>query len=638
MTNVSKIDQHGIRAKRELFAQFQQSTNLQKLIDVFTEELDELESVFHQLLVERNVTNAVGNQLDIIGEIVGQAREGRTDDEYRTAIRFKIAINTANSTEPSITSAAKLLLNFTEVSIQETFPAALEINTNGIIVDLSVLSQLVNLVGAAIGPLVVTFTNGHSPFVFSGDLTGKGFSDDRTSPGNLEQDAGVLSSRFLVGDNFYDTTHSELLSLTSGTFNNLVKQGHFFEGIDNWNIGSGNDVGDAVLTWDDKAASNGNGVLCLQNDTNGSTEVNYIFGIPTESGTTYNFSALVNPDEAGHTSTLKLGTAPGLSDLSSTALVGPGTISTTWLSSGQEVFITLANGANVGAGKDTVEWDEVIFKPQGSTTTESDIDDFRDDVGMEQYLNSKLYHYSSGNDKGNATSSIVMEGNFVVEFTLLTGSDVTTRQSILVDTNTVPVDGIFLVNGGIGLRVASTDHDISANIQPNTEYKIVLQRLKDQLILTVNGDKKSPISVATGDVTVKFFANALSAVFPQIALWSFGIAHTAGSHFWTMAEGTSTLVDQRGSNDITIDNHIQAQWMLGKARNNTFFLQELQASASQLRDQFPFAAFNTSADTAVTDYENNPNDLDKQIKAQVLTDYIVDRTIQKSYQDRIDAV
>lgn len=60
--------------KGRLLQQFKHSTKLIALIDSLIEGQGELEVVLDQLLTQRSVETAVGPQLDIIGEIVGQPR------------------------------------------------------------------------------------------------------------------------------------------------------------------------------------------------------------------------------------------------------------------------------------------------------------------------------------------------------------------------------------------------------------------------------------------------------------------------------------------------------------------------------------------------------------------------------------
>lgn len=60
--------------KQRLLQQYKSSLNLIGLIDALIEGQGDLETVLDQLLTERGIDTAIGAQLDIIGEIVGQPR------------------------------------------------------------------------------------------------------------------------------------------------------------------------------------------------------------------------------------------------------------------------------------------------------------------------------------------------------------------------------------------------------------------------------------------------------------------------------------------------------------------------------------------------------------------------------------
>lgn len=134
-----------------LVTQYQNSVGFRKLIKIFTDELQEVEQVFQDLLNKRQLDVAVGDQLDIIGAIVGQDRfkvltntsgyfgfvdlywfgyigfhdidggnwlpdDGSeytdlTDDQYRQFIRGKIFKNQSNFSLPAMELLAQYVMN-----------------------------------------------------------------------------------------------------------------------------------------------------------------------------------------------------------------------------------------------------------------------------------------------------------------------------------------------------------------------------------------------------------------------------------------------------------------------------------------------------------------------------------------------
>jgi hypothetical protein len=97
MTLTKKTD-HVIEAKDNLVEQFKKSPKMQAFIAAFADQVQDLEDAFFEVFEERWIDTAVGVQLDGLGAIVGEDREGRGDDEYRLAIKARIQINFSEAT------------------------------------------------------------------------------------------------------------------------------------------------------------------------------------------------------------------------------------------------------------------------------------------------------------------------------------------------------------------------------------------------------------------------------------------------------------------------------------------------------------------------------------------------------------
>lgn len=93
-------------------------------IEVFTEELNEIITSLEGILNSKNIDSNSGIWLDYIGKILGVQREGRSDEDYRVAIRLKIAINNASGTTQEVQDIVK---NFTSSlhTIIGKFPSSL---------------------------------------------------------------------------------------------------------------------------------------------------------------------------------------------------------------------------------------------------------------------------------------------------------------------------------------------------------------------------------------------------------------------------------------------------------------------------------------------------------------------------------
>jgi hypothetical protein len=151
MTNVIPIADHAVRAISRLTQQFRDKENIAKLIQVFMDELNEVESVLFDLLLMRSLTTAVGAQLDIIGEHVGSLRAGQNDTEYKIAIGKQIAINISNATEPNIHDIVFNLTNATTVQVTDTGTAEVTITTDGSATDPAIPGVIESMIGAGIG-------------------------------------------------------------------------------------------------------------------------------------------------------------------------------------------------------------------------------------------------------------------------------------------------------------------------------------------------------------------------------------------------------------------------------------------------------------------------------------------------------
>jgi len=91
----------------------------------FTQPAQDLENIMISMLNERGLTTSVGVNLDRIGQIVGQDRQGNNDEDYLSIIGAQIAENNSDGTADELLSISKVLLGdqFISIEIKEGFPA-----------------------------------------------------------------------------------------------------------------------------------------------------------------------------------------------------------------------------------------------------------------------------------------------------------------------------------------------------------------------------------------------------------------------------------------------------------------------------------------------------------------------------------
>jgi hypothetical protein len=90
-----------------LFVQFQGAPILNAIVASHAVQLQEIETMFVSLIVDMALPNAIGEQLDLIGRIVGEGRKGRSDDDYRVALGARIIINRSNGSVEDIIAVLK---------------------------------------------------------------------------------------------------------------------------------------------------------------------------------------------------------------------------------------------------------------------------------------------------------------------------------------------------------------------------------------------------------------------------------------------------------------------------------------------------------------------------------------------------
>lgn len=111
--------------------EFSDKPRLLGVVNAMLTPLAEVETLADQVQTQRWVDTAVGVQLDGIGYIVGETRLGRDDDDYRTAIMFRIFANTSNATPEDLIKGLRLLTTPDDIQYIEQYPATAMLFTNG---------------------------------------------------------------------------------------------------------------------------------------------------------------------------------------------------------------------------------------------------------------------------------------------------------------------------------------------------------------------------------------------------------------------------------------------------------------------------------------------------------------------------
>lgn len=128
---VTPITTHAADARARLLQQFKDKPRIQALLDAINVEVQRYEDEVMDLSDVLDIDAMGGVNLDHIGDIVGQPREGRSDADYRTAIREKIARNVSSGTPDQVIQAFRGITGATSIDYDEDYPAGYVIYGDG---------------------------------------------------------------------------------------------------------------------------------------------------------------------------------------------------------------------------------------------------------------------------------------------------------------------------------------------------------------------------------------------------------------------------------------------------------------------------------------------------------------------------
>lgn len=106
---IDQFTEHESRVSR-FIELLKNRANLDALTKSYLAQIQDIEDALFEVLLKRNLEDAVGVQLQIIGKIVGQPYIASTDERFRLMVRARIAINLSHGHESDITKITRLLL------------------------------------------------------------------------------------------------------------------------------------------------------------------------------------------------------------------------------------------------------------------------------------------------------------------------------------------------------------------------------------------------------------------------------------------------------------------------------------------------------------------------------------------------
>jgi len=173
-----RVEDHIAEMLDRRLEEFRDKTRFSSLLETMGAQVQALEDAILQVLTDTTLDNAVGAQLDGIGEVVGEDRAGREDEPYRLAIRTRIVLNLSNGTIEDVIALALAISGGTQAEVTEYFPAGFEVRIIDSLppgTDPAVIAAFVRS-GKPAGVRAITIINVDPPFQYD---TGAGFDEGK---------------------------------------------------------------------------------------------------------------------------------------------------------------------------------------------------------------------------------------------------------------------------------------------------------------------------------------------------------------------------------------------------------------------------------------------------------------------------
>ncbi len=179
-----------------LLSQFKDTIRVKALIASYVQQLQELENAAWDLYRSRFIDEATFAQLDLLGALVGQPRNGQEDLTYRKYIKLRIFINKASGLSDEVLYVLQAVMpGAADIMLTSTPPASFTLSFTT--ADLDLLDVLVDLIdstkAAGVGSSLV-YSDASDATLFACSDTGtlttgdtlKGLADDaQTTGGHL---------------------------------------------------------------------------------------------------------------------------------------------------------------------------------------------------------------------------------------------------------------------------------------------------------------------------------------------------------------------------------------------------------------------------------------------------------------------
>lgn len=168
---------HVLAALSRLIAQDKKRAVYKRIVTILVDRIQRMEDVLWDLHEQRWIDTAIGAQLDVLGDIVGEARQGRDDDTYRLWIRARARANRSRGTPNDALAVLRLIVEpdaTLEYIDQDPRDAEYRIAVSNTAVDHTQISQITALTKPAGVQFDLQFDAGPDAFRFAPGTMGFG--------------------------------------------------------------------------------------------------------------------------------------------------------------------------------------------------------------------------------------------------------------------------------------------------------------------------------------------------------------------------------------------------------------------------------------------------------------------------------
>lgn len=129
---IEHIEDHVAQAAASMISQYHDKPRMNAVLKAYVAGAQDAEDMLWDVMLSHLLDSATGDRLETVGKLVGQARKGSNDDQYRLYIEARIRVNRSNGKPQDIVALMQLLLADYEHEYRPMFPASVMIEARGL--------------------------------------------------------------------------------------------------------------------------------------------------------------------------------------------------------------------------------------------------------------------------------------------------------------------------------------------------------------------------------------------------------------------------------------------------------------------------------------------------------------------------